>query len=516
MRMKELLWRLPVAILSGLVALYAFPTEGVWALAPLIPALLVISVAGTSFWWGSGLGLLAGLAFYISHIEWIALYLGPVPLIALATLQSFFYACAAGLISLIWRALSQRSAVTTLFPLAIASVWTAREWVSTNFPYGGFPWSRLSMTQSEAPSVNLVAYLGMSGLSFAVALVGGLLATLWLLRSERRLASNVIGVAVAAGLMLVPLLLPVGFTRVTGEITVLAVQGNANAGLFSNVEKGRILQNHLDATEDAFARNGNETPVDLVVWPENASDKDPLRYEEAYAAMDNLTQKYDVPIAFGTITKRSESYFNTVLFWQPGIGITDYYDKKRPVPFAEYVPDRPFWRMLAPDLIDLISRGYEFGTRDGIFELNGSKLGTLICFEVAVDEIPRSLINDGAELILSQTNNADFGYSDETYQQVAIAKLRAIETGRTVVNISTVGKSAIYNADGSLVSDLEWYTAGSMLERVKLRSGVTPAVVLAQPFDIFNALVVSAISISLWWGSRLARPKRTKRKRGRR
>lgn len=516
MRMKEILWRLPLAIVSGLLALYAFPTEGIWVFAPLIPALLAISVAGTGFWWGSGLGFLAGLVFYIAHIEWIALYLGPLPLIALATLQSFFYAAGAGLIAKVWSSLQGRRLAALLFALAVASIWTAREWVSTNFPYGGFPWSRLSMTQAEAPSANLVAYLGMSGLTFAVALAGAILAGLWLTRRQLGSLGIGFGVVVSAGIMVTPMLLPVGFTRVTGEITVLAVQGNANAGLFSNVERGRILQNHLDATNTAFAKIQDPSVVDLVVWPENASDKDPLRHEDAYAAIDSLTARYDVPLAFGTITKRSESYFNSTLFWLPNQGIVDYYDKKRPVPFAEYVPDRPFWRMLAPELIDLISRGYEFGTRDGVFELNDSKLGTLICFEVAVDDIPRNLVNDGAELILSQTNNADFGFSDETYQQVAIAKLRAIETGRTVVNISTVGKSAIYRADGSQASELEWYKSDAMLAKVELRAGLTPGVVLAQPLEILNSLIVAAMAIALWWSGRSNKPKQRVKSRRRR
>ena len=516
MRLFEILWRVPVALLSGLLALYSFPTEGVWLLAPLIPALLAIAVSGTNFWWGSGLGLIAGLAFYISHIEWIALYLGPVPLIALAVLQSLFYAAAAGLIATTWRSLSNRRAAFSLFAIAVAAIWTAREWVSTNFPYGGFPWSRLSMTQADAPTVKLVAYLGMSGLSFIVALIGGLLASLFLYRRELPTMRRFGVLALSTGVMFGPLLLPVAFTKVTGDLEVLAVQGNANAGLFSNVERGRILQNHLDATNAAFDSISDPLNVDLVVWPENASDKDPLRYEEAYAAIDAITTRYDVPLAFGTITKRSESYFNTSLFWMPNQGIVDYYDKKRPVPFAEYVPDRPFWRALAPDLIDLISRGYEFGTRDGIFELEGSKLGALICFEVAIDDIPRSLIHDGAEIILSQTNNADFGYSDETYQQAAIAKLRAIETGRSVVNISTVGKSVIFGADGTAIAELEWYQPGAMYESVELRSGVTPAVVLSQPFDLANALVVSALAISTWWRSRVGKPRRRSQKRGRR
>jgi apolipoprotein N-acyltransferase len=416
----------------------------------------------------------------------------------------------------VWRKAEAGRWSSWIFAAAVATIWTTREWLSTNFPYGGFPWSRLSMTQANAPSAHFVAYLGLSGLTFLIALAGALTAAFWLYRGQLSRTQSLVSLGAIFALLVGPIALPVGFTKVTSEITVLAVQGNAKAGLFANPDRGQILQNHLDATVAALDGVGDPASIDLIVWPENASDLDPLRFEDAYAALDSLTAEHGVPLAFGTVTKRSERYFNTTMLWIPEQGIVDYYDKKRPVPFAEYVPDRPFWRLLAPDLIDLISRGYEFGTRDGIFKLNDASLGSLICFEIAVDDIPRSLVNDGAEIILSQTNNADFGYSDETFQQVAIAKLRALETGRTVVNISTVGKSAIFNADGSTVGELDWYTADAMLETVELRSGVTPAHVLAQPFELLNALAVAGLAISIWITNRTQsvrrRPKRRVRK----
>ncbi|MSZ17148.1 MAG: apolipoprotein N-acyltransferase, partial [Actinobacteria bacterium] len=156
----------------------------------------------------------------------------------------------------------------------------------------------------------------------------------------------------------------------------------------------------------------------------------------------------------------------------------------RPVPFAEYVPDRDFWNLLAPDLIGLVSRDYAFGTRDGIFELDGKPLGVLICFEVAIDDIGRELVAGGAQIILSQTNNADFGRSDETFQQAALARLRAIETGRTVVNISTVGVSRIFLPNGQIISELPIFEPGIMVEKVPLRTSITPAMAVSPYFDI--------------------------------
>jgi apolipoprotein N-acyltransferase len=176
--------------------------------------------------------------------------------------------------------------------------------------------------------------------------------------------------------------------------------------------------------------------------------------------------------------------------------ITAWYDKTRPVPFAEYVPDRDFWYQLAPDLIGLVSRGYSFGTRDGIFSIqNKADAGVLICFEIAIDDVGRDLVSEGAQVIFSQTNNADFGHSDETYQQGAFAKLRAIETGRAIVNISTVGLSMVYAPDGTKLDSLPVFEPGAMITQVPLRTSKTPAMIIGSSVDFFFNLAAALLTM---------------------
>jgi apolipoprotein N-acyltransferase len=494
--MIQLLWRIPLAIIAAGLALYAFPTEGVWILAVLIPGLIFLATRGLGFWVASAVGFIAGQAYYISHIEWLALYLGPVPLIALGTLMSFFFAFGVGATAWLYKKLKPKGYGLVGFAFAAASIWTLREWLGSNFPYGGFPWSRLGMTQSDGWFANYAWWGGISLISFAMVLFSLLLVLISLEAIKKKPAKLVSMAAIAASVALIPAITPIGFgTQQVGEIKIAAVQGNALAGLFSNQERGAILQNHLDASYAGIAEGED---LDLIVWPENASDISPLDSAVARAEIQALVEKYEAPLAFGTITYRGEEAFNSTIFWEPGIGPTDFYDKKRPVPFAEYVPDREFWRSLAPDLIDLVPRGYSFGTRDGIFSNADFTAGSLICFEIAEDDIPRGLVLDGAQVILSQTNNADFGYSDETYQQAAIARLRAIETGRAVVNISTVGLSAIYLPNGDVLEELEWYTADAMVQKVPLIEGSTPATGLGLWFDGLNAaLAFSFLTLGL-------------------
>lgn len=489
--MRELVWRIPLGILAGLIGLYVFPTENIWILAPLIPALTFLAVMGTGFWKGVLIGFISSQVFYIAHIEWISLYLGPIPLLALSTTVSIYSAIAAGLLAWFYKRIKPQGKKLIAFAFLAATIWTAREFASGNFPYGGFPWSRLAMTQSDSFLSHWVWWGGLSFLSFVIALLGALLALT--IKSKIRNVPKIGFSAIALTALLIPVITPIGLTtEKVGEKVVAAVQGNANAGLFSNLTPGTILQNHLDATELVFEE---KKVVDLLVWPENASDLDPLRYQEAREKIDALSQRIDAPFVFGTVTKRGEDTYNSTLLWLPGVGPVDYYDKKQPVPFAEYAPDREFWRLLAPELVDMIPRGYSFGVRDGIYEIDDFKAGTLICFEIAEDWILRELTHQGAEVILSQTNNADFGYSDETFQQAAIARLRAIETGRTVVNISTVGLSAIYLPDGKVLNEVEWYTPAALVETVPLYQGLTPAVVIGSGFDWINALVLLLLTL---------------------
>lgn len=488
--MKDLLWRVPLALLAGLIALYAFPTENVWILAPLIPALSILSVLGAGGVKAFLLGFITGQAFYIAHIEWISLYLGPVPLLALSTLMALYFGLGTALTAWLYRKLRLKGRNIALFAPLAAAVWTLREFVANNFPYGGFPWSRLAMTQSDSLLAAWVWWGGMSLLTFVVALLGGLLAIAAKHFKERKLPKRAM-LAVFLLLLLIPVVTPKGMTTTyEGDRVIAGVQGNANAGLFSNVDQGTILQNHIDATELIF-ESELAGEIDLLVWPENASDIDPLRSQAARAKIDEVASRVGAPFTFGTITKRGDETFNSTLLWYPGVGPVDYYDKKQPVPFAEYAPDREFWRLFAPDLVDMIPRGFSFGQRDGLFDLDDFTAGTLICFEIAEDGILRELTNTGAQVILSQTNNADFGYSDETYQQAGIARLRAIETGRAVVNISTVGVSAIFLPSGEILREVEWYQPAAIVESVPIYSGSTPAMFVGSIFDWLIAALVA-------------------------
>jgi apolipoprotein N-acyltransferase len=492
--------RILLALLGGLSSSLAFPRENLTPIIFISVIALFLSVYQLKVIPAFLIGLIGGLSFYLSQIEWMSLYLGPVPWVALSTLEAIIFALGMAAIAFSWRHLSSarlpKHLGPTIISLSLATIWTAREWISISLPYGGFPWSRLAQTQSDTFLAKWVYWGGLGLLTFVLAFISAAVTVAIIGRAKLRSVSTIPVLGLVLLALAVPALTQIDPGAQSGTIRIGAVQGNANAGLFANPERGSILQNHLDASQALDLKN-----LDVVVWPENASDLSPYSDQSANRLLtDFVDNQIGVPLIFGTITERGDNIYNSSILWRPGIGATDWYDKKRPVPFAEYVPDRDFWYQLAPDLIGLVNRGYAFGERDGIFEVDDAKLGALICFEIAIDDIGRELVKDGAQVILSQTNNADFGRSDQTFQQAAFARLRAIEAGRTVVNVSTVGVSAIYNADGSVVTELPTFQAGVMQQEVPLRDSVTPAMVIGAWFDLavnFSALLILLLALRL-------------------
>ncbi|MHB1172790.1 MAG: apolipoprotein N-acyltransferase [Lacisediminihabitans sp.] len=491
------------AALAGILNAGAFPALGWWPLVFVGTALMLWALIGRSVGGALLVGLVGGFAFFGSHIFWLTVYLGPIPWLALAGLESVFFALGALLMALAWRYLPRvwpgRLGRLGATPVVLAGLWVLREAVTSVWPYGGFSWGRLAFSQSDSPFGSLVAWVGVSGLSFLLAWLSALL--LQLLR-ELNLSWSARGtVGVAA--LLVTAAFPAWPVVSSSSMTVAAVQGNADAGLFARHPPGTTLDDHLQATVPLIGRK-----VDVVVWPENASDIDPLRYPQSARVLDYVAKAMNAPLVTGTITEDSKGRsFNSMLLWEYGKGSVAQYDKIHPVPFAEYLPDRNFWYPLAPKLLDMVPRDYSFGTRPNVFDINGIKAGLAICFDITDDSLVRQMVDGGAQLILAPTNNADFGHSDESQQQVAIARLRAIEAGRSVVNISTVGVSAIFAPDGSTIAKLPSYTAGAMVEDVPLSTTTTPATVIGRAAEWLSCgLGLAGLLLGI-----LLRPRRRRR-----
>lgn len=451
----------------------SYPDAAVWILAFPATGLLLISLIGRRIGGALLVGTVYGLLFFGLLVSWTSRYLGPVPWAALSVVEGALTAVAVVPIALAYRwmprALPGALGRHVVLPVAVAALWVGRELFVGFWPYGGFPWARLGMSQAQSPFAEISSWLGVSGLSFLMALVVAMLIEVVRARAWRR----PLRVAVPFVLVLAMALAPQFPTASAGSLQVGAVQGNGPTGYFDAREPFSVIRSQTEATSPLIGED-----VDLVVWPEGSLDGSPLESDAIARRLTMLATRLDAPLLVNAATGRDERYFNTSLLWTKDGPSGQQHDKRHPVPFGEYVPDRPFFNALAPDLIGLLQREYTPGTNPPVVEVGDTVIGLAICFDVIYDDVIAEGMHAGAELLVFQTNNADFRGTDENLQQLAFARMRAIETGRSVVNISTVGTSQVIRHDGSTTAFLNADEAGAMLEDVELRSGLTAGVVL--------------------------------------
>jgi len=471
---------------GGVILDAAFPDIGWWPLAFVGVGLSLVTLIGRSAGGAFAVGVAFAASFYLIHILWITRYLGVVPWFALAGIETLLSGVGAIAVTLAYRWVPRiaprRWGRLLALPALVAGVWTAREQFLGSWPYTGFPWGRIGMSQSESPLAEVASWTGVSGLTFLMVFLVAAVVE-WVRMGRLRDGRTALPVAVAA---LVLVSVPQYPTTDAGTWTVGAVQGNGPAGYFDEREPYAVLDAQLRATEPLAGQD-----MDVLVWPEGGIDADPTDNASVARVLDRLSERVDAPLVINAATQRGADTFNTSMLWEAGEdNPVAIHDKSHPVPMGEYVPDRWFFEMLAPDLIGLIQREYTPGTNPPFFEVHGVGVGLAICFDVIYDDVIWSGARDGAEVYLFQTNNADFRDTDENLQQLAFARMRAIETGRSVVNLSTVGTSQVIGPDGAELDHLAAGTAGALLTQVPLRTGLTAAVVLGP-----------AVQLLLGWGS---------------
>jgi apolipoprotein N-acyltransferase len=489
------------ALAGGALLYLASPPVGAWPLAPLAVTLLTLAVRGRRLRASYTLGALFGLAFFLPLLRFVS-FVGADAWIVLALAEAAILALVAPATTLAWRLPAPW--------LFTGGVWVAQEALRDRAPFGGFPWGRLAFTQSHSPLTPLVSLGGAPTLTAAVAILGALLAltvlhtttALHTLTERHRptsssaddpphpapparraprpqhIAAPLLG---ATALTLACAAIPLPTRAEHGTRTIAAIQGNvpADGGIHALGRAFQVTANHLTQTHRLAAdvAAGRRPAPDLVLWPENSSDLDPLKDRAVAAALRDAARTADAPLLVGAVLDGPGPHHvrNAGMLWTADGFTGQMYVKRHPLPFGEYLPGRALLTKIIGRFAADMPSDFLPGTTVGTLHTTGTTIGDVICFEVAYDGLVRDTVNHGAELLVIQTNNASFGRQGESQQQLAMSRLRAVEHGRATIQVSTSGQSALIAPDGTMIATTGLYEPGILTATLPLRTSRTLA-----------------------------------------
>lgn len=435
-----------------------------------------------------GYGLFFFMCFYVVVYHWF-IYLFPLdfvdgmsPVGALVVVLagvfglSLLQAVTAALVFFVFGILCRgRTAkrCPILIPFFAAGLWVILEWSQT-IGWIGVPWGRLAIGQTgNVIGIQTASLFGSYFITFLIVAVNFLIAfgifRLDSIDKEKALRLPIILSACllvfqyGAGALIYSLN---AGCKVKDSVRVAAIQPN-----ISSNEKWSVAmsQKTFECCEKYTAAAVN-AGAEIVLWPESAI---PYSLEEGKMAKDfvsGLAKKYNVTIiAGGFMNAQEDAEYNALVCFLPsGEALEDFYAKRHLVPFGEYIPMRSLFTALIPPLTQLVLGGYllEAGEGAQIIEIDGLKVGSLICFDSIYETLSLESISEGAEVIFLATNDSWFTYSAALEMHNAQAQLRAVETGRYVVRAANTGISSVITSKGDVTDSLGALKGGFVIDDI--------------------------------------------------
>lgn len=429
-----------LAIFFGGIASFAFEPLGYWYCA-------LFGIAG--WYWVLTqhrlkqrvfISYLFGLSILLPTQHWTGIYVGDLPWLILCLTQALIFILPALLMR------RNHRANQLIFPFSYVAV----ELLLRTVPFTGFGWSRLSMTQTDSPYDFIYRQIGLAGMALVIA-------TIVIVRNMKH-------ILILAVILVSIYFIPDNVIE-NRTIKVALVQGGVvNLGLDFNNKPKEVFMRHLNQTSTSISPSA----VDLIIWPENAVDVDVFRNDDIRIQIEKLSQDLDTPILVGAVTRSSQGLNNQAILFDPKISQT--YSKRYLTPFGEYLPLRSFAESVSKyaTRIDDFYPGKEFIT----FNVNGVKFNSLICYELINDSFTKENVNG---FLVIQTNNATFGDTAQLDQQLNIARVRAVESGRGIAYVSTTGITSFIDANGKVTNFLEKFEPGTLIKEITTISGQTNA-----------------------------------------
>lgn len=454
---------------------------------PLVAALRSGHGATPLPWKGRvAVGLAFGLVAGLGRIYWLAetlrLYGGlgwPLAWLTTALLAAYLALYPAAFFGLS----RQLATGGALFPWLAASSWALLDWVQT-WLISGFPWALLGYTQYRYPAVaQVAAYSGVHGLTFLIVLANSALASGLARAAPLARALPPVGIALAVAAMAGSLRLDrLRAEAPNASLRVGIVQANVSQDRkWSRAELAETTERYVELTRRLVREQG---PQDLIVWPETALPYrlDADAHRPRLRQVTDLADELATPLLVGSLGSsssigRAGLYNRSYLVGRDG-SIAGMADKVHLVPFGEYLPMR--WLFGYLDQLTAESGAFDPGASHATLSPGAGPaavLGIFICYESIFPSITRHLVGSGgASLLVNTTNDAWFGRTAAPYQHLAMAAMRAVETGRPLVRAANTGISGAVDATGIVRGATALETTALLALVVAPRSETTPYV----------------------------------------
>jgi apolipoprotein N-acyltransferase len=465
-----------LALGAGFLVALALPPWGFWPLAIVGVMCLELTLGEhPSRRRRFGFGMLFGLSWMSMGMGWMWYLTVPGYLVACVLFAGLHGVAALVAPTGRWRVIGRPAAHTLVEALRLS------------FPFGGVPLATLAMSQVGGPLLGVAAVAGVIGLTWVVfqlgfALAGPAPTVPAVVRRSRPGAPGsslgMYGFAAVGVLVILAAVAPSG-SPTDRTLTIAAVQGGGEQGTSAlEVPSALVAERHLDATRSIEP----DPDLDLVLWPENVIRVrgEPFEGSAIHAAVTEEAARLGVPLAVGItedadVTGRGDigQVTNAQVVVAPDGRIVSRYDKVRRVPFGEYVPLRGVLEALGAP-VDQVRTNAVPGTDPAVLELpDGTPLATVISWEVFFGGRAREGVTAGGEVVLNPTNGASYTGTILQTQQVASSRLRAVETGRWVVQAAPTGFSGFISPGGDVIRRTGVSERAIVIEDVELRTGAT-------------------------------------------
>lgn len=491
------------SILSGFMLTASFPPGKTGWIAWLALVPLLWSVDGVPPSAAFRLGIIAGLAHYLTLIYWIVFVLetyGGLNIVVssgLLILLCFYLSLYTGLFSMLFVYLTGYR-----FPaLTAATLWVSLEWIRATF-LTGFPWCLLGYSQHRYPVLTQIVDLtGVYGISFLIVAVNTLFYVLFL-KIESQTGKVLFRAETFIVVILFILSVAYGHYRLSEDepdqgggrsIKVAIIQGNIDQSLKWNPEyQEKTMDTYLRLTRAAYAFKPR-----LIIWPETAV---PFFFQEGNEYTGKVVAiavKSGAHLIFGSPAyervDKAILYYNRIYHITPQGRVEGFYDKVHLVPFGEYVPLKkflPFVHRLVPAAGDFTP-----GKEAALLKLPDLTVGPLICYESIFPEISRARTRGGADVLVNLTNDAWFGMSSAPYQHLVMSSFRAIENRRPMIRAANTGFSALIDKWGRIRKKGDLFSEEVLT--VEIDKGNGSLTFYSAHGDIFAYLLILASLIKL-------------------